>query len=279
MRDLAFAVGLLILLAGCTGGGAVVADVAPTAPPTSAPQEPAVTESNRPRPAMDLPLVPPTSPTADPTPTPTPEPAPTSPPAVRPVALEHPAPTTMAPGDFGVAVRDLQERLVELGYWMPLLDGDYGPSTEQAVMAFQKVEGIEADGVAGPATLDALTGAARPAPAHPEVPGIEIDLARQVMFVVHDGAVAVALNTSTGREGWRTRAGTFSIYRQINGWRHAPLGTLYRPKYFNGGIAMHGSGSIPNYPASHGCARLSNAAMDMIWEHELAPVGTTVTVY
>lgn len=178
-----------------------------------------------------------------------------------------------------MAVRDLQERLVGLGYWMPLIDGDYGPSTEQAVMAFQKVEGIEADGVAGPETLAALTVAVPPTPANPDVPGIEIDLERQVMFVVHSGAVAVALNTSTGRAGWRTRPGTFNIYRQIDGWRHAPLGTLYRPKYFNGGIAMHGSSSIPNHPASHGCARLSNAAMDMIWEHDLAPVGTTVTVY
>ena len=30
--------------------------------------------------------------------------------------------------------------------------------------------------------------------------------------------------------------------------------------------------------ASHGCARVSNAAMDMIWEQDLMPVGSTVVV-
>ena len=36
----------------------------------------------------------------------------------------------------------------------------------------------------------------------------------------------------------------------------APLGRLYNPVYFNGGIAVHGAGSVPNHPASHGCVRI-----------------------
>ena len=40
------------------------------------------------------------------------------------------------------------------------------------------------------------------------------------------------------------------------GWRHAPLGLLYNPVYFNGGIAVHGALSVPDYPASHGCVRI-----------------------
>ena len=42
---------------------------------------------------------------------------------------------------------------------------------------------------------------------------------------------------------------------------------------------MHGSGSIPGQPASHGCARLSNAAIDFIWDFGLVPKGTPVSVY
>ena len=42
---------------------------------------------------------------------------------------------------------------------------------------------------------------------------------------------------------------------------------------------MHGSPSIPAYPASHGCARVSNAAMDMIWAQGVMPIGGRVTVY
>ena len=46
---------------------------------------------------------------------------------------------------------------------------------------------------------------------------------------------------------------------EIDGWRDAPLGMLWRPKYFNGGIAVHGAPSVPPYPASHGCVRMRNA--------------------
>jgi len=109
--------------------------------------------------------------------------------------------------------------------------------------------------------------------------GIEISLDRQLLLVVQGGQVTYAINTSTGRSGWSTRPGDFAIDRQIDGMRHAPLGDLYRPKYFHGGIAIHGSGSIPGQPASHGCARVSNGAIDMLWASGLAEIGTRVVVY
>jgi hypothetical protein len=42
---------------------------------------------------------------------------------------------------------------------------------------------------------------------------------------------------------------------------------------------VHGYSSVPAYPASHGCARVSTAAMDMIWANQLMPRGATVLVY
>ena len=57
------------------------------------------------------------------------------------------------------------------------------------------------------------------------------------------------------------------------------LGRLWRLKYFNGGIAFHGSGFIPGYPDSHGCARLSISAMDFFYDANLAPMGSQVWVY
>ena len=56
-----------------------------------------------------------------------------------------------------------------------------------------------------------------------------------------------------------TPRGTFKIQRQIKGIRKAALGTIYYPSYFNGGIAIHGSNSIPE-AASHGCARIPRFA-------------------
>ncbi len=58
------------------------------------------------------------------------------------------------------------------------------------------------------------------------------------------------------------------------------LGTLYRPRYFAaGGIAVHESTFIPPYADSHGCARVSYAAMDFIWAKNLLPMGGKVWVY
>ena len=199
----------------------------------------------------------------------------TEPPAAPDPAL--PSLPSYRTGDAGPEVAALQQRLVDLGIWLPAVDGEYGSMTAQGVMAFQKFIGLGRDGVAGPATLDAL---ATSPPVGPREGGdhVEVDLERQIMFVVRDGRSHV-FNTSSGRSGWRTPAGRFTVTRQIDGVRRAPLGDLYRPKYFNGGIALHGSPSIPGQPASHGCTRLHDAVVDHIWSADLVPIGTPVWVY
>ena len=136
----------------------------------------------------------------------------------------------------------------------------------------------------------ATGGAGRPAPRQPSGSHLEIDLDRQILVVVDAGQIRWVLNTSTGNgEAYAasgggtavasTPRGSFAIGRQIDGLRKAPLGTRYRPKYFHGGIAIHGAGQIPAHPASHGCARVTNSAMDMLWSSGVAPLGTPVLVY
>ena len=205
----------------------------------------------------------------------------------QPTTVTTAAPTTttappppdafLRPGAHGPRVLALQQRLDALGFWLGTPDGTYGHATQQAVMAFQKAAGIGRDGIAGDVTLAALDGAARPQ-ARSTVDGAEIDLARQLLLIVRGGRVLYAINTSTGRSGWATTPGAYRVQRAIDGVRHAPLGDLYRPRYFNGGIAVHGSSSIPAYPASHGCARVSNAAMDMLWAAGLLAIDSPVRV-
>ena len=97
-------------------------------------------------------------------------------------------------------------------------------------------------------------------------------------------------NTSTGTEepytydGERyladTPPGRWEVYRQVDGIREGALGRLYRPKYFHtDGIAVHGYPSVPPYPASHGCVRVTNPAIDWIWENDVMPIGVDVWVY
>jgi len=63
---------------------------------------------------------------------------------------------TLELGSEGDAVRTLQKRLKELGYLSGTVDGSFGEATENAVRAFQKRNGLTADGKAGKATLSRL---------------------------------------------------------------------------------------------------------------------------
>jgi putative cell wall-binding protein len=192
-------------------------------------------------------------------------------------------------GDSGPLVVDLQNRLVAAGYWLGPVDGEYGALTHQAVMALQKVHGLPRDGVYGPATRGVLeSNPPRPAARSSSGLVMEVDKPRQVLLMVRDGQVEWVFNTSTGTEqpyvfeGEQyladTPPGRWTITRQIDGVREGALGRLYRPKYFHpDGIAIHGSSSIPAYPASHGCVRVTNAAIDWMWDR--VPLGTGVWVY
>ncbi len=198
----------------------------------------------------------------------------------------------------GEPTRVLQERLYQLGFWHAGADGEYGHTTKQAVMAFQKYLGLNATGEVDQTTADYLTQF--PEKAHGTADTgdlIEVDKHKQLLFVVRGGKTIWVINTSTGTEvpyeeenkkepgkietGTSiTPAGLWKVTRERQeGWWEGDLGEIYRPKYFRGGIAVHGSNSIPNYPASHGCVRVSTAAMDFIWAFDLMPLKTTVWVH
>jgi putative chitinase len=62
-------------------------------------------------------------------------------------------------GSSGPDVQDLQQKLEDLGFDPNGVDGNFGPGTKAAVVAFQQSKGLQADGLAGPATLAALQAA------------------------------------------------------------------------------------------------------------------------
>jgi len=198
----------------------------------------------------------------------------------------------------GEGARRAQERLLELGFWLQSANGDYGVTTRQAVMAFQKFRGLEPN-----ESIDETTAAAL-SERQSRVRGradsgslIEVDKKRQLMFVVVDGRTEWAINVATGsgipyverdstewgkwvRGDSQTPDGIFTVDREYEkGWRPGDLGEIYRPKYFNGGIAVHGAYQIPAYPASHGCVRVSTPAMDFVWSADLMPRGSAVWVH
>jgi peptidoglycan hydrolase-like protein with peptidoglycan-binding domain len=220
-------------------------------------------------------------PDADPTPDgPAPPPAPETPaggePGTTPPTTAPAAPTTttvppdgsLVPGMQGDAVRQLQQRLVVLHYDPGPLDGHYGGGLASAVMAFQKVAGMPRTSRATPDVLTGVAAATDPGPMLPDggATRIEIDMPRQVLFYWRDGALlrVFPISTGTGRHYCEngdcgvavTPSGSFRIERRIRGKHKSPLGVLYDPLFFTGGYAIHGSPSVPAYPASHGCVRI-----------------------
>jgi putative chitinase len=65
-------------------------------------------------------------------------------------------------GSTGPDVRNLQQQLKDLGFDPNGVDGNFGPGTRAAVIAFQRSKGLQANGMAGPATMAALQSASKP---------------------------------------------------------------------------------------------------------------------
>jgi lipoprotein-anchoring transpeptidase ErfK/SrfK len=252
--------------AGCSGGN----------PPSAAPTSPSPTVSVGPSATASPSASASHSASASPSQTPTPRPTESD---------------LLRPGTEGAQVLAVQQRLTDLGYWLGTPDGVYGASTAHAVTALQKAAGLGRDGVLGPRTRAALDKGVRPRARSTIGHVVEIDLDRQLLTVVDGGSVSLVLDTSTGSNAWYTApdghrahattpVGSFAVSWSVDGWHTSPLGHLYRPRYFHPrGIAVHGYTSVPPHPASHGCVRVTMAAMDLIWSEDLLPKGGTVMVY
>jgi peptidoglycan hydrolase-like protein with peptidoglycan-binding domain len=175
---------------------------------------------------------------------------------------------TVRYGSRGATVTYLQQRLTALHYDVGGVDGVFGNNTLHAVYAFQKVQRLGVDGVVGPKTWAKITSPYQPKARYRHTSAaVEVDLAHRVVFLTRAGAVTLILDASPGKASTPTPTGNYAIYRRINGWRQSSLGLLWRPNYFHGGYALHGSTSVPTYAASHGCVRLTVPAMNRIWAH------------
>ncbi len=197
-------------------------------------------------------------------------------------------PANLRLGDHGPAVLALQRQLAALGYEVRKPDGELGSETSHAVVAFQKVNRLDRDGVAGPKTMKALAAPRRPVPRQRGAGlHVEADLALQVVYVVSGGRIGQILDASSGSgqqyvvdgdvRTAHTPEGSFGVERKIDGWHRSDLGLLYRPAFFVGGYALHGAPSVPPFPASHGCIRITTTAMDGLYDR--LALGTPVLVY
>ena len=204
------------------------------------------------------------------------------------LAAAKPKPKKTKPAAPSFDVASVQKKLTELKYYVGPIDGEVGSAMTSAVMAFQKVQGLGADGAVGEQTLAALKDPKQPALKGGASNRLEVDLTKQVLYFVSGDALQRILPVSSGSgseyetaSGGTARSltpiGTYAIQRKIPGTRVADLGELYDPMYFYEGWAIHGSNSVPAYPASHGCIRVTRA--DALWLYPKVPIGFSVNIY
>lgn len=195
---------------------------------------------------------------------------------------------TLVFGSEGPVVAQLQQRLIKLHFVPGPVTGRYDLATLTAVWAFRKANGLGVSQVVDARTWRALGHPRRIRPLVPQGAAnrVEIDLRAQLAEVYRNGRLVLISHVSTGA-GRRyclhgrcskaiTPTGDFKVRKKRGGWHKAPLGYLYKPVYFNGGIALHGSREVPAHPASHGCVRLPLHVADQV--HRLVTRGTAVYV-
>lgn len=165
----------------------------------------------------------------------------------------------------------------------------YKSPYEEAVLAFQKLNGLTRDGKASPEVMEALKNPVIPK-VNQEHGGIhtEADLERQVMTVYRDGEIVRILPISSGSgkrfkepEGGyglaKTPIGSFEFIRHIDGPHKGHLGEIWYPVYFHqGGYAVHGYPDVPPFPASHGCLRIP--IKDSKWFERTVPIGSHILI-
>lgn len=188
-----------------------------------------------------------------------------------------PSTAELRSGDRGRAVASLQRRLVTLGYLeRRRIDGIFGKETWDAVVALQGWEQIHRDGIVGPQTRRALRHAQAPQPWLRLRRALEIDLPRQVLLVVENGAVQRAVHASTGAL-FPTPKGRFAVVRRFReSWSRPYQVWLPYALYFHRGLAIHAFSIVPDQPASHGCIRIPFASAPFVFR--AAPLGTPVVI-
>jgi peptidoglycan hydrolase-like protein with peptidoglycan-binding domain len=184
-------------------------------------------------------------------------------------------------------IKETEQRLSNLGYWTGPADGVFDVSSRSALIAFQKWNDREVTGQLSIADLGALRASAAPRARELGYEHVEVDLDRQVLMLVgEDGSVRV-LPVSTGNnqtfidEGQESIAytprGRFLVYYKERGWKSGSLGSTFYANFISGGVAIHGSRSVPERPASHGCIRIPMFSAREV--SRILKLGTIVLVY
>ncbi|NCB05424.1 MAG: hypothetical protein EOM69_07880, partial [Clostridia bacterium] len=211
-------------------------------------------------------------------------------------------------GSTGARVKQVQQRLTELGFFDGPISGNYMNQTVAAVKKFQEHNGMEADGVTGEETWNLLFDSAEvrsaeaspcPTPEPTPVPyAVTVDVQNQAVLVYgrdENGGYTVPVRRmvcSTGMKGSDSDVGEWVLNGRTARWAFFSLYGSHAQYWtrINSAIAFHSviyrsvdnmALSVKSYNllgsrASHGCIRL--LVSDAKWIYDNLGEGTVVTI-
>jgi len=205
--------------------------------------------------------------------------------------------TAQAAPKTSAKVKEAQTIMTKFGIPTGTIDGQFGPNTARGLCAFRQISGATwtRDNVSNTLLkkMRQYKGqysklSAVPAPdkdGHDTY--ILINQTCQTLTYVENGHYSRIMLTSTGREGHRTANNTYtlsSVKKDWRGWHCSSLypedcttqtqgqlthisnfGNMYNKRHVYGAVYIHGSTSVPTYPASHGCIRVTIADSDWLY--------------
>lgn len=202
------------------------------------------------------------------------------------------------------SVSEAQTILTKFGIPAGPIDGIYGPQTARGLCAFRSISGSSVHrGNVDASTMKSLRSynakynslSRMPAPSNRghDTYLVINETCQTMTYVEHNRYVRV-MAVSTGKKGYDTPNGTYRLGYTERGWSCSTIypescrkqaagtfastsdyGNMYNKRRLKGGYFVHGSTSVPTYPASHGCVRVTVTDADWMYSH----VGNNERVY
>ncbi|HSH56042.1 MAG TPA: L,D-transpeptidase [Candidatus Limnocylindrales bacterium] len=201
-------------------------------------------------------------------------------------------PTGSAAAATATQIKEAQTIANKFGMQVGAADGVFGPKTARGFCMFRYISGLTPSRAGLDTALLSKLRAyntrysslrAIPSPAGTYLVAHE---KCQMMVYATGGKYRAVTPISTGMSGFGTPNGTYALGGTLRGWSCSTLypescrtqsvgrfayisnyGNMYNKRHIVGGVKLHGSTSVPTYPASHGCIRVPVSFSDWMYDN------------